>query len=728
MIIKDFDGERNASRNSAQSSEAAGQPVDSADSPPRTNLLIHEQSPYLLQHATNPVNWHPWGEEAFRAAREQDKLIVLSIGYSTCHWCHVMERESFCDAEVAGCLNRDYISIKVDREERPDIDMVYMELTQTLTGHGGWPNTVILTPEGEPFFAGTYFPRTTRMGMPGLLDLLPDLANAWRAQKSRVRETASQIAKVLSPARLRETSQFPLGKETLEKAGRQLAAAYDSHHGGFGGAPKFPTPHQLTFLLRHWHDRHDREALQMATHTLRQMHRGGICDHLGFGFHRYATDAAWHTPHFEKMLYDQALLAMAYLEAYQATQDPEFAQVAHEIFSYVLRDMTDADGGFYSAEDADSEGEEGKFYVWTRREIQDALPGAQAALFLRLYAEPSISEFRVGDAAARQEWIIPHLNCSFSDWAKELGLSEAYLQAQLAEIRLGLLCFRQKRVRPGRDDKILADWNGLMIAALALGGAVLDEPAYLKAAEQAVGFVFEKLKTADGLLHRYRQGQAGLPGYLDDYAFLIWGLLNLHEASFETRHLRWALLLMEEATCKFWDEKNGGFYFTSSDASWPAERRKEVQDGALPSGNSVMALNLLRLGRLTGNAELEKRADLLFKAFSVDASLYPGAHLQLMNALSFALGHSCEVVIVGLPESPDTQQMLAALRQRFLPHSVVLFKPDGQPEPEIVQLAGFTRRHLSLQGRATAYVCRNHSCLAPTGDIEEMMRAIEGNQ
>ncbi len=520
------------------------------------NRLIDEKSPYLLQHAGNPVNWYPWGEEAFQKAKREDKPIFLSIGYATCHWCHVMAHESFEDEEVARLLNKYYIAIKVDREERPDVDKIYMFVCQSLTGHGGWPLSIFMTPEGKPFFAGTYFPKSSRMGMPGFVDILKQIADMWRDDRGSILKSSEAVTGAIQRDAHQDESVHAVTVDTLKRGNTQLSRTFDPNQGGFGAAPKFPTPHHLTFLLR-WHKRSgDATALDMVENTLDAMRRGGICDQIGFGFHRYSVDAKWLVPHFEKMLYDQALLAMAYTEAYQATGKVKFARVAREIFTYVLRDMTAPEGAFYSAEDADSEGKEGLFYVWTPQEVKERIGDELGDLFCRFYDITEAGNFEEGRS-------IPHMRMSLKAFVEREGMDLKKLEAVLEDARDRLFDVRKKRVHPLKDDKILTSWNGLMIAALAKGYQVFADPTYAGAAQRAVAFVLKGLRTADGrLLRRYRQGDAAYPGYLDDYAFLVWGLIELYEATFEVSYLEEAITLNKAMIDIFWDKQGDGLYFT----------------------------------------------------------------------------------------------------------------------------------------------------------------------
>ncbi len=686
----------------------------------RYNQLINEKSPYLLQHANNPVNWYPWGEKAFKRARNENKPIFLSIGYSTCHWCHVMAHESFEDPEIARMMNDTFISVKVDREERPDIDSVYMEVCMRLTGAGGWPLTIIMTPDKKPFFAGTYFPKEERFGRIGIKELIFSIKKQWEIRKEELHQTAEEITSILQQ-RLDNTHESELDDVILKVAFEELAQRYDSSYGGFGRAPKFPTPHNLFFLLRYWKRNCNKKALKMIEKTLQNMRQGGIYDHLGYGFHRYSTDHQWLVPHFEKMLYDQALISIAYLEAYQATGKELYAKVAQEIFDYVLRDMADPLGGFHSAEDADSEGEEGKFYVWTEKELNEIL-GEEAGIAIEIFNIKENGNYLEEATREKTGKNILHLNKPLKKLTTELNISEKDLRTKIESIRQKLFLVREKRVHPHKDDKILTDWNGLMIAALAKGGGILNEMKYIEAAKQAVNFILTNMRSSEGkLLHRYREGEADIPAYLDDYAFLIWGLLELYEASFDVQYLRNALSLNKSLLKHFWDNEGGGFYFVADNSEKLLVRKKEIYDGAIPSGNAVAMLNLLRLGRLTGNTNLEEKAVEIGRAFSMQINQSPAAHTYLLSTVDFTMMPTYEVVIVGQSHSDDTKEMIYTVRCAFIPNKVVIFRATDQESPDIDQLIGFSKNYDSLFDRATAYVCQNYSCKLPTTDVGKML-------
>lgn len=690
----------------------------------KTNRLSREKSPYLLQHAENPVDWYPWGEEAFAAAKAQDKPVFLSIGYSTCHWCHVMEHESFEDPAVAALLNEAFINIKVDREERPDVDDVYMTVCQMLTGSGGWPLSIIMTPAKEPFFAATYIPKERRFNRYGMLELIPQIKNLWETDRLRLLESAQKIAGALSQTAA-GLAGGPLPADILENAYHQLEESYEHRYGGFAARPKFPTPHNLMYLLRFYRRSGDRQALEMVETTLQNLRRGGIFDQVGFGFHRYSTDERWLVPHFEKMIYDQALLALAYTEAFQVTGKEEYRATVREILAYVLRDMSDPAGGFYSAEDADSEGEEGKFYLWSNEEIREVLGKSEGDFFIKVFNCREDGNFL--DEATRQKTgaNIPHLRKSYPEIAKELAVSEDELAQRIGQARQKLFAAREQRIHPLKDDKILTDWNGLMVAALCKAAQAFQEPAYAAAAGKAADFILQTLRGKDGrLLHRYRQGETAIPAYLDDYAFFIWGLLELYETAFEVKYLQAAIGLNDILLQHFWDGREGGFFFTADDAEELLVRKKEIYDGAVPSGNSVMALNLLRLARITGNAGLEARAAQVGAAFSGNVSRYPAGYTFLMLALDFGVGPNYEVVIAGKPGARDTREMARAIRQRFIPNKVLLFLPAGQKNPEISRIAEFTRGMKSINGKATAYICRSHACELPTNQVDKMLELL----
>lgn len=669
-----------------------------------TNKLIQEKSPYLLQHAHNPVDWYPWGSEAFARAVSEDKPIFLSIGYSTCHWCHVMERESFEDVEVANLLNKNFIAIKVDREERPDIDSIYMSVCQALTGHGGWPMTIIMTPDGKPFFAGTYFPKQDRMGLPGIMTILERTSLAWKENRSEVLETSSSIIAAISGTQ--ESTDTVDNKKLIHAAFEQYKIAFDSMHGGFGHAPKFPSPHIFFFLLRYWKLTGEEAALKMTEKTLNSMRRGGIFDHIGYGFCRYSTDRAWLVPHFEKMLYDNALLAMANLEAYQATGNGIYAQTAEEIFTYVMRDMTSSEGGFYSAEDADSEGEEGLFYTWTPDEIKQVLSGNDAERFMVLFDITSKGNFEGRSIPNTINGSIP---------GSDLEFVEACRQK--------LFEHREKRIHPFKDDKILTSWNGLTIAAMAMGGRVLGNSRYTSAAEKAAEFILTRLVNAYGrLLAVYRDGVSPLKGYADDYAFMIWGLLELYETTYKPEYLQNALKLNSEFLNLFWDNENGGFFLYGSDSEQLITRPKEAYDGATPSANSTASNNLIRLARLTGRHELEEKAQQIIKAFAGNIEGYPAGFSNMLCAAILLKAEGVEVIVSGgIDKGAD--KLLSIIRQGYRPFTVSL---HYYQDTEILKnLIPFMSNYTTVEGKAAAYVCRNFTCNQPVTDAENLSEMLQ---
>jgi uncharacterized protein len=701
--------ERPVSRRDAMTAEAT---------PRHTNRLSREKSPYLLQHAHNPVDWYPWGEEAFRTARRKGEPVFLSIGYSTCHWCHVMEKESFEDERVAALLNDGFIAIKVDREERPDIDKVYMEACAAMTGSGGWPLTILMTPEGKPFFAGTYLPKHSRGGMPGLVELLEQVREAWRKDPAAIARAGEEIT-----AALRRGTEpgggMPPGGTTIRAGFEGLRRGFDPVHGGFGGAPKFPSPHALTFLLRYASTDGGGDALAMVKKTLDAMARGGIYDQIGFGFHRYSVDAGWQVPHFEKMLYDQAMLAIAYTEAYLATGDAAYERTARELFDYVLRDMTSPEGAFYSAEDADSEGEEGRFYVWTPGEVNGVLGEKDGAIACRYYGITGQGNFEGGRS-------VPHIGAPLGEFARGEKTDPGKLRGLLDRCRERLFAARGRRVRPHRDDKILSDWNGLMIAALAKGAAAFDEPRYAAAASRAADFILANLLRPDGsLLHRYRDKEAAVPAFLDDYAFLSWGLLELYEASFEARYLAEARALTGTMLRLFRDESVGGFFFRPAGGGELILRSKEAMDGPYPSGNSIAVWNLMRLGRLTGDTVLEERAEEAVRAFARAVGAAPAAHAQFLSALHYARSPAREIVIAGEPGSEDTRRMLRTVRGRFLPGTMVVFHAGGKRGGEIEKLVPYLAGMEMIDGKATAYPCTSGACALPVTETKELEALLD---
>jgi len=700
-------------------------------SPRKQNRLAKEKSPYLLQHADNPVDWYPWGDEAFERARAEDKPIFLSIGYATCHWCHVMEHESFEDPTVADLMNDTFVNIKVDREERPDIDQVYMTVCQMLTGSGGWPLTVLMTPDKRPFFAGTYFPRETRWGRIGMLELVPKIGQLWRDEHDKVAGSADQIS-----TRLTAVSAGRSGGDvdtTLpDRAYRELADRYDPVHGGFGSAPKFPSPHTLAFLARYSAAADEPDALAMVEHTLAEMHRGGIFDQVGFGFHRYSTDREWLVPHFEKMLYDQAMMILALTEATAAGGRAENGAVVDEIATYVLRDMTSPDGGFYSAEDADSEGEEGRFYVWSLAQLDEVLGADDAGFAASLWGATADGNYTDEATGRRTGANILHRDADDATTARRMKLEPAAFARRVGRVRSLLFEHRENRVHPLKDDKVLADWNGLMIAALARAGRVFGEPRYIDAARRSLDFVLDEMRDDTGRLHhRWRDGDLAVPAFLDDSAFLVWGALELYDATLDARALALAVDLQSTCDQLFWDADGAGYFFSADDSETLLVRQKEIYDGAIPSGNSVAARNLIRLARLTGRTEHSDRADLIFRAFAADTARGASAHSHLADALQLARTPSVEIVIAGEPGADDTEALLEVVRESAPPHAAVLLVPPGADGDRVRSLAPFSADHAPVDGRAAAYVCRDFACRQPVTEpagLAELLNDAEGSE
>jgi len=674
--------------------------------PKHTNRLVHEKSPYLLQHAHNPVDWYPWGEEALARAVAEDKPIFVSIGYSTCHWCHVMEHESFENEEIAALMNQWFVCIKVDREERPDLDEIYMAAVQAMTGQGGWPMSVFLTPDRKPFFGGTYFPPEDRFGRPGFPTVLRRMHELWTEERSRVEEAADQMTASLAVLGRLESSADAFDLTPVDGAYAQIVAAFDPVDGGFGGAPKFPRADYGSLCLRVYRRTGDEKALRTALETLDHMAAGGIYDQLGGGFARYSVDQEWLVPHFEKMLYDNAQLAFHYLEAYQLTGDEEYARVVREIFDYVLRDMTDPRGGFYSAEDADSEGVEGKFYVWSEDEIREVLDDQQFAAFSRVYGVSREGNFEGSN--------ILHRAMSPPEAAAELGVDPELLESRLAESRRLLFERREHRVRPGRDDKVLAAWNGLMIHALARGAVVLDEPRYLEAARRAADFVLDEMRQDGQLLRRWRGGKAGIPAYAEDHAMVVAGLLELYQAGFELEYFAAALRIHRQMMEHFVDENDGALYNTRAGESDLLVRVKTGYDGSVPTANSVAAYNMLSLYELTGEAVYLQQLEKLLRAFQARLQQQPLAMVRMLLALDAYLGERTELVLAG--PLAETLPLLREARSGYHPDLFISYAPG---DPESLSLIP------SLEGKesgaeAIAYVCRGFACRRPTGDPSEM--------
>ncbi|MBI4394582.1 MAG: thioredoxin domain-containing protein [Candidatus Omnitrophica bacterium] len=700
-----------------------------------TNRLAKEKSPYLLQHATNPVDWYPWGEEAFQKARAENKPIFLSIGYSTCHWCHVMEEESFVDPQIAKVLNDHFVSIKVDREERPDVDHIYMQAVMAMTGSGGWPMSLFLTPELKPFYGGTYFPPQDRWGRPGFVAVLNAIHQKWSNDRESLLKSSEDLTQALrAETERRVIEKHELGKETLQKAYEQLESRFESDRGGFSDAPKFPQGHVLSFLLRYWKRTNESQALEMVEKTLTEMAKGGMYDQLGGGFHRYSTDREWRVPHFEKMLYDQAVLSKAYLEAYQATGKSEYAEIAREIFDYVLRDMVDEKGAFYSAEDADSapdpskpnEKREGAFYVWPKEEIDTHLGKEKSEIFNDYFGvevHGNAIHDPQGEFGNKNILYVAH---SVEETAEKFSKSKEEIEKLLDESKKMLLKLRSQRPRPHLDDKVLTDWNGLMISSLAFGSRALNEPKYAEAAKKAADFLLSKMKDKDGrLMHRYRDGEVSIPGFLEDYAFFTHGLIDLYEATFDPVYLEEAKFFTEEMIRLFWDEEHSGFFLAGRDSEKLIARSKELYDGATPSGNSIATLSLLRLGRLLVNRDFENRAQKTLESFSKELTQYPSGYSQMMVALDFAIGPSREIVIAGDERDPKVQVFRRTIDSQFLPNQVMIFRPTaGGAQKKIELLSPFTKNQNMLNQQATVYVCKNYVCDLPITETEQLRNLL----
>lgn len=698
-----------------------------------SNRLANEKSPYLLQHANNPVDWYPWGPEAFRKARKEDKPIFLSIGYSTCHWCHVMAEESFSNKEIADILNKNFVSIKVDKEERPDIDNFYMASVMAMTGSGGWPLTVFITPDKKPFFGGTYFPPESMYGRPGLKTLLLSVRQAWDEKRADLLSAGDAIIKGIRESES-YTKAGDYSKEAIiTTAYLQLKAGFDPDHGGFSNAPKFPMGHSISFLLRYGKRHPDSDAVNMVNKTLIAMRNGGMYDQLGGGFHRYSTDGAWFLPHFEKMLYDQAILSKAYLEAYQLTKDARYAVTAKEIFEYVLSTMSDTGGGFYSAQDADSplpenpkEKSEGVFYLWSKGEIEQALGREEGNIFSYTYGVLPDGNIDRDPHNEFGETNILFLKHSPEETAEYFKKDTASIRNVIDRARKKLYKVRAGRPSPHRDEKVLVSWNGLMISSLAYGSRVLGEERYARAAERSAEFILSNLVTKDGrLLHRYVDGDYGIPGNIDDYAFFVHGLIDLYEATFDPRYIEYSKKLADKMIELFLDEESGGFFFTAHDADDLPVRQKKLHGGALPSGNSIAILDLIRLSYILADPEYENRAERFFKSFSKEISSAPSAYIYSVIALDFLSGPSREIVIVEGESGAGLDDLLEAIYNQFIPNKVVVLKPNDKiMASKVVRVIPLVKDYIAIDGRTTVYVCKDRVCSMPTGSIEKVKELL----
>jgi hypothetical protein len=688
-----------------------------------TNRLIHETSPYLRQHAHNPVDWYPWGEEALQRARSEDKPIFLSIGYSACHWCHVMAHESFEDEQTATLMNELFVNIKVDREERPDLDGIYMQAVQAMTGHGGWPMSVWLLPDGSPFYGGTYFPPVERYGMPSFRRVLVSVADAYRTRRAQIEESAGRMRTALQRSVFAGEAEGSLDALIADQAMQGFVRNYDSFNGGFGDAPKFPQPMNLSFLLRyHWRTG-DAQALEMVTHTLRKMARGGMYDQLGGGFHRYSVDERWHTPHFERMLYDSAQLARLYVEAWQVTGDVEFRRIAEETLDYIVREMTDPSGAFYSTQDADSEGEEGKFFVWELRELEELL-GTDSWPVAKYYGATAHGNFEGKN--------ILHVERDLEDAAAKAEVTPEFMAEALARSKPILFAAREQRIKPGRDEKVLTEWNGMMLRAFAYAAGALDREDYRRVAEANADFLLRELRTNDGRLLRSwapasltgASAQAKLNAYLEDYANLVDGLVELYQLAFDLRWLHAARDLADAMIERFWDQRQGGFFQTSHDHEALVARPKDFVDNATPSGNSVATDVLLRLHALTGEERYTTLAETILLVLREGMARQPLAFGHLLCALERAISRPQEIVVIGDLAGAGAQALWAEVRRRFLPNSVLAGAASDAAARDAAAVVPLLADRVQVRGLPTAYVCENFACQMPVTDSVALARQL----
>ena len=679
-----------------------------------TNRLIHETSPYLLQHAHNPVDWYPWGDEAFQKAKSENKPVLLSIGYSACHWCHVMEHESFENEKIAALMNDLFVSIKVDREERPDLDEIYMNAVQMLTGRGGWPMTVFLTPEGKPFYGGTYFPPEDRQGMPGFPRILTGVAQAYREKPQDVERSVEQILSALKRMSESHESKATFSPDAIAESAEQISRAYDSDHGGLGRAPKFPNAGVYELFLRYYHQSKNQRFLEMVTHTLTKMALGGIYDHLGGGFHRYSVDEKWLVPHFEKMLYDNAQLLRIYAQLYCVTGNDLFKNVTEETADYLLREMLHSEGGFYSTQDADSEDEEGKFFIWSPQEINSIIGEEAGEIFARIY---DVSDF--GNFEGKN---ILHPILSFEQASKLFRKDVKEIAAIIADGKLKLFQEREKRIKPFRDEKIITSWNGLMLSGLAEAIKIAPQKAYVESANRTVEFIFSKIFRDGHLLHSYKDGKAKLLGYLDDYAFLAVGLLDLYETTFDRTQFERAIKLADTMLSEFWDEKDGAFFYTGKSHEQLISRAKPVFDASIPSGNSMATHLLLRLHHLTGREDYLKRAETVLRSYYDAMMSQPFGFAHMLCSLDLYLRKPKEIVVIGNREDTNVAELVSRIHSVYLPNkSLQLAGPDQSLEKVSPLLQGKTQ----LDGKPTVYVCHNFTCSAPVTSWEELKSLLD---
>jgi uncharacterized protein len=679
------------------------------------NHLIHETSPYLLQHAHNPVDWYPWGEEAFEKARKENKPVLLSIGYSACHWCHVMEKESFESEAIAALMNEHFVSIKVDREERPDLDEIYMNAVQMLTGRGGWPMTVFLTPEGKPFFGGTYFPPEDRHGMPGFPKILKAVAQAYRDRPQDVQKSVEQILAALNRMKESREGAEPSSPDAIRRAADQLSQAYDPDYGGFGRAPKFPNAGVFDLFLRCYHFSKEPRYLEMVAYTLTKMAEGGIYDHLGGGFHRYSVDEKWLVPHFEKMLYDNAQLIRIYVDALRITQRPIFRRVVEETLTYLLREMLHIEGGFYATQDADSEGEEGKFFVWEYDEVIKILGEETGEIFSRIYDVSEMGNFEGKN--------ILHPILQPDQAAKFFGKGVKEIENLIAEAKAKLFQAREKRVKPFRDEKILTSWNGLMLSGLAEAYGTIGDEHYREAAEKTVEFIFANMFRDGFLLHTYKDGQAKLHGYLDDYAFFAAGLLDLYEATFDRSLFERAVQLTETMINEFWDDVEGGFFYTGKSHEQLISRTKPAFDSSIPSGNSVATQVLLRLYHYTSEENYLRRAQKTLRIYYDAMVQQPFGFAHMFGALDFYLQKPKEIVLVGERNNKSTEELIRRIHSLYLPNKTLQLVQPGEP---LGKVSPALEGKSQVNGKPTVYVCQNFTCSLPMTQWEEVEGLLNG--
>ncbi|MFS0656890.1 thioredoxin domain-containing protein [Bacillus sp. 179-C3.3 HS] len=677
------------------------------------NQLVAEKSPYLLQHAYNPVNWYTWSDEAFDKAKRENKPVLVSIGYATCHWCHVMAHETFEDHEVADILNEHFVSIKVDREERPDIDSMYMSVCQMMTGQGGWPLNVFITPDQKPFYAGTYFPKRSAYGRPGFIEALTQLLDAYHHDRDHIESLAEKATNNL---RIKAAGQIEktLSQDVIHQAYYQLMSSFDTLYGGFGSAPKFPAPHMLTFLMRYYEWTGQENALYAVTKTLDGMANGGIYDHIGSGFSRYSTDEKWLVPHFEKMLYDNALLIETYTEVFQITQLPHYKNLVHHLIQFVKRDMMSSDGSFYSAIDADSEGKEGQYYVWSKDDIMTLLGDDLGALFCNVY--------HITDEGNFEGLNIPHtISTPFDDIKTSLGIDEETLQTKLQSARSILLSAREQRPAPLVDDKVLTSWNALMISALAKAGSVFDLKESISMAQQAMSFLETHLIKDGRMMVRYRDGDVKHLAFIEDYAHMLSAYLSLYEATFEFMYLEKAKTIAENMFDLFWDEEKGGFFFSGSDAEALIVREKEVYDGAMPSGNSTALKQLLILSRMIGRQDWIEKLENMFKAFYVDVSSYPSGHTAFLQGYLYQYATKREIIILGKKGDPQKERLLQTIRKHSMPFDVILTAESGA---DLHHLAPFVKDYKTINNKTTVYICENFTCRQPITNVDEAIAQL----